>query len=88
MSAQAKMDAAALLAHYTTVADSSPVPIVLYNVPANTGVDMPTQVVRAMAQHPNVIGMKESGGDIAKIGTMIHQAEGQQFQVSMTRIYQ
>ncbi len=76
------MDSPSLIAHFTAVADASPVPVILYNVPANTGVDLPAAAVRALAPHPNIIGMKESGGDVAKIGQMIHEAEGQDFQVN------
>ncbi len=76
------MDSPSLIAHFTAVADASPVPVILYNVPVNTGVDLPAAAVRALAPHPNIIGMKESGGDVAKIGQMIHEAEGQDFQVN------
>ena len=75
------MDAAALAAHFSAVADSSPAPVVLYNVPANTGVDLPTEAVRKLAKHPNIVGMKESGGDIAKIARMLHETDRREFQV-------
>ena len=47
------------------VADASKVPVILYNVPANTGVDLAADVVIKLSQHPNIIGMKESGGDVS-----------------------
>lgn len=68
-----RMTAAALEHHYRQIADASPIPIALYNVPANTGVDMPAQVAINLATHPNIIGMKESGGDVAKIGFMVRE---------------
>lgn len=46
------------------VADSSPVPVILYNVPANTGLDLPLDAVVHLSQHPNILGCKESGGDV------------------------
>ncbi len=46
------------------VADSSPVPVVLYSVPANTGLDLPLDAVIQLSQHPNIVGIKESGGDV------------------------
>jgi 4-hydroxy-2-oxoglutarate aldolase len=56
-----------MLAFYRTVADQSPLPIMLYSVPALTGYDMPAEVVIELADHPNILGIKESGGDIKKI---------------------
>ncbi|CAJ0935077.1 unnamed protein product [Ranitomeya imitator] len=58
-----RMTSSALIHHYTKVADSSPVPIILYNVPGNTGLDVPVDAVVALAEHPNIIGIKDSGGD-------------------------
>ncbi len=71
---KARMTAPALERHFTEVADTSPVPIVLYSVPANTGLDLPATVAVKLAAHPRVIGLKDSGGDIAKIGLMLHDA--------------
>lgn len=51
------------------VADSSPVPVVLYNVPANTGLELPLDAVVPLAQHPNITGLKDSGGDVRNAST-------------------
>jgi len=67
------MSAAALENHYRQVADASPVPIILYSVPANTGVDLQLEAVVRLANHPNVVGIKDSGGSVAKIGAMVHE---------------
>jgi 4-hydroxy-2-oxoglutarate aldolase len=75
-----KMDHRALLAHYTFLADRSPIPIVLYNVPANTGLDMDAETMTALAEHPNVIGAKDSSGNIVKIGHVATMTRGH-FQV-------
>ena len=72
---------AALVAHYTAVADASPVPIVLYSVPAYTGVDLSAAAVARLAPHPNIIGIKESAGDITKMALMVHQTREHDFQV-------
>ena len=48
------------VAHYTAVADASPVPVLLYNFTAVTGVTLPTRLLRQLATHPNIVGMKES----------------------------
>lgn len=49
------------------VADHSPVPVVLYSVPANTGLELPLDAVLTLAQHPNILGLKDSGGDVRDI---------------------
>ncbi len=64
------MQPANLLAFYRTVADRSPLPVLIYNVPSFTGYDMPAEVVIELAEHPNIIGIKESGGDVEKIRRM------------------
>lgn len=65
-----QMQPANLLAFYRTVADRSPVPLLIYSVPIFTAYDMPAEVVIELASHPNIIGIKESGGDIEKIRRM------------------
>src|SRR5882724_5896639 len=60
-----------LLAFYRTVADRSPLPVLIYNVPPFTGYDIPAELVIELAGHSNIIGMKESGGDIAKLRRMV-----------------
>ena len=57
--------------HYTEVADGSPVPVLLYNVTRFTGVNLEPDAVAALASHPNIVGMKDSGGDIRQIAEAI-----------------
>lgn len=64
---KSRMDADAFVRHYRAVADASPVPVLIYNFSAVTGVDIPPGAVFQLAAHPNIIGMKESNADIAKI---------------------
>jgi 4-hydroxy-2-oxoglutarate aldolase len=64
------MTAAALTAHYTAVADRSPVPVVIYNVPAHAGLDLPAEVVIELSHHSNIVGIKDSGGDVVKLARM------------------
>lgn len=68
---KAQMQGAALLKHYQTVASESEIPIILYNVPKFTGIDLPTGVVRELAVHPNIIGIKDSTDRISKITELI-----------------
>uniref|UniRef100_A0A5F5Q1W7 4-hydroxy-2-oxoglutarate aldolase, mitochondrial n=1 Tax=Equus caballus TaxID=9796 RepID=A0A5F5Q1W7_HORSE len=76
-----RMNSAALIHHYTKVADLSPIPVVLYSVPANTGLDLPVDAVVTLSQHPNIVGIKDSGGDVTRIGLIVHKTRRQDFQV-------
>src|SRR5918996_4277427 len=60
-----RMTHEAFVRHYTAVADASPVPVLLYNYPAVTGVNLAPETVAALAAHPNIIGIKETGSDSA-----------------------
>ncbi|GFO37986.1 4-hydroxy-tetrahydrodipicolinate synthase [Plakobranchus ocellatus] len=75
------MTSDALVAHFTAVADHSPLPIVMYNVPRNTGVDIPVDAVVKLAQHHNIIGIKDSGGDITRIASIVFATASSDFQV-------
>lgn len=68
---KSEMTTEAFVRHYSAVADASPVPILLYNYTAVTGVNLQPAAVAHMSKHPNVIGVKESGGDIAQISDYI-----------------
>ncbi len=60
-----------LITHYRKVADSSPIPILLYSVPQFTGVALEAPEVAALAEHPNIIGIKDSSGHIQRTGEML-----------------
>src|SRR5277367_5247303 len=60
-----------LLAFYRTVADRSPLPVMLYNVPIFTAYDLPAEVVIELSEHRNIIGIKESSGDVEKVRRMV-----------------
>ncbi len=63
-----------LTAHYQAVADASPIPVLLYNMPHNTGVTLTPPVVRALAQHPNIIGIKETSVELERLGQFVASA--------------
>lgn len=66
-----------LYRHYTAVADASPLPVILYNVPGRTGTKMSAETTLRLAPHPNIIGIKEASGDFALIETIVkHAPEG------------
>src|SRR5580658_9099061 len=60
-----------LLAFYRTVADRSPLPVMIYNVPVFTAYDIPAEVVIELAGHPNIVAIKESSGDVEKVRRMV-----------------
>ena len=70
----------ALAAHYRAVADASPIPILIYNVPVYSGFDLPAEWVSALAAHTNVVGIKDSSGDLERI-RRIRAAMGADFVV-------
>jgi 4-hydroxy-2-oxoglutarate aldolase len=62
------------IAHYRRVADASPIPVLLYSVPQFTGISLEAPDVAVMAEHPNIIGIKESSGHVQRVGEMIAAA--------------
>lgn len=59
-----------LAAHFSAVADASPVPVILYNMPACTGIDLNAELIARLAAHENVIGLKDSSGNVVKLATL------------------
>jgi len=69
-----------LIAHYRRVADDSPIPVLLYSVPIFTGLALEAPETIALAEHQNIIGIKDSSGNVQRISEMIAGAPAQ-FQV-------
>lgn len=65
----------ALMKHYFDVADSSDAPVIIYNMPANSGLDLDADTVIALSAHENIIGLKDSGGNIAKMALIIDETK-------------
>jgi 4-hydroxy-2-oxoglutarate aldolase len=57
--------------HYRRVADASPIPVLLYSVPQFTGVALEAKEVAILSEHPNIVGIKESSGNIVRIAEMV-----------------
>jgi 4-hydroxy-2-oxoglutarate aldolase len=70
---KSQMTSEVLVRHYRAVADASPVPVLLYNFTAVTGVNLLPSAVSQLSAHPNIVGMKESGGDLAQIAEVLAQ---------------
>lgn len=68
---KAMMKPPALIRHYRAVADASPVPIVLYNFPANTGINLEPETVARLAEHSNIRAIKDSSGNVPQAAEMI-----------------
>lgn len=66
-----QMKPEAMLAYYRTVADRSPLPVLLYTVPPFTAYDLPLELITELAEHPNIVGIKESSGNVEKVATMV-----------------
>ncbi len=67
---KARMTPEALTIHFEAVAEASPIPILLYSVPAFTGITWPAGLAETLAAHPNIAGIKESSGDLGLMGRL------------------
>ena len=76
-----QMKPANLQAHYLRVAEASPLPILLYNVPQATAVNMTPDLVARLAPHPNIAGIKDSSGNIAQLSEILRLTKDQDFAV-------
>lgn len=70
---KSKMTKDALKKHFLTVADKSDVPVIVYNIPQNTGIALEAKLIVELSDHPNIVGLKESSGTIAFLGEIIRQ---------------
>ncbi len=70
-----------LRAYYTALADEADLPLLLYNMPANTGVNLGPDVAVPLAQHPRILGLKDSSGNIVQITEIIRQTRDADFAV-------
>ncbi len=75
-----RMNESALLAHFRAVADASPLPVMLYNIPVYAHVVLSPALVHEMAQHANVIGMKDSAGNLPVLAQYL-EAQSDTFRV-------
>jgi 4-hydroxy-2-oxoglutarate aldolase len=70
---KSKMTREALRAHYLAVAEASRFPVLVYNMPANTGINLEPRLVIELASHPNIAGLKESGGSLAFLAEVVRE---------------
>ena len=70
-----RMSETAQMTHFTTVADNSSIPIILYNVPKFTHINMSATLVARLSQHANIIGIKDSTGNVIQLGEFLNQVD-------------
>ena len=58
------------MSHFTSIADACDIPIIMYNVPGRTGVDMSVETTIALSRHPKIVGLKDATGDNTRVGPM------------------
>jgi len=63
----------ALIAHYYAIADASPIPLLVYNVPVFTGIDFTPDTLVSLAEHPSIVGVKDSSANVVKIASILSQ---------------
>ncbi|MDR0766836.1 MAG: 4-hydroxy-tetrahydrodipicolinate synthase, partial [Methanosarcinales archaeon] len=68
-----------LLAHFEKIADTVDIPMILYNVPGRTAVDMAVPTIAELAKHPNIIGIKEATGDMGKATEIVSKTRDEDF---------
>jgi 4-hydroxy-2-oxoglutarate aldolase len=78
---RSQMSAAVLAAHFMAVADASPIQILLYNFPGQTGVNFSSDTVAALAEHANIAGIKETGTDTAQLAGFVDATASSTFSV-------
>ncbi len=64
-----------MIAHFTAIADAVSCPILLYNVPARTGVDLSADAIATLSHHENIVGVKEAGGNLAKVAQIMAKCD-------------
>jgi 4-hydroxy-2-oxoglutarate aldolase len=78
---KSQMTPGVLAQHFTAVAEASPIPVLLYNFPGQTGVNLAPDTVARLAEHPNIAGMKETGTDTAQLASFVDATAGSDFSV-------
>jgi 4-hydroxy-2-oxoglutarate aldolase len=72
---RAAMNDDVLYKHYMDVGDESPVPVFVYNMPGNTGINLSSSLVAKLSQHPNIVGIKDTSGSIVQLSELVRDTE-------------
>jgi dihydrodipicolinate synthase/N-acetylneuraminate lyase len=84
---KAQMHPLNMATFFRTVADRSPLPIMIYNFPGATGYDIPAEVVIELAEHANIIGIKESSGNLEKVRQMVEETRQVKRSAAVTEVF-
>jgi len=84
---KAQMHPLNMATFFRTVADRSPLPIMIYNFPGATGYDIPAEVVIELAEHANIVGIKESSGNLEKVRRMVEGTRQVKRTVTVTEVF-
>jgi dihydrodipicolinate synthase/N-acetylneuraminate lyase len=84
-----QMTAAAVLHYFRSVADRSPLPVILYNIPQCVPYNIPAELVAELASHPNILGIKESSGSVERVRTLVeHVSAAPRRTVTVTPVFE
>ena len=61
--------------YFSDVADESPVPVMLYNMPGNTGINLSSKLIASLSKHPNIVGIKDTSGNIVQLTEIVRDTE-------------
>jgi len=64
-----------LFSHFTDIADVCPIPVMLYNMPGNTGINLSSSLIAKLAKHPNITGIKDTGGNIVQMAEIVRDTD-------------
>ncbi len=70
-----RLDTAGIVGYYERIAEASPVPIIIYNIPVMTKLQIPVEAVAQLIEHPNIMGLKDSGGDFGYFSALARIAD-------------
>ncbi|XP_037027357.1 4-hydroxy-2-oxoglutarate aldolase, mitochondrial-like [Bradysia coprophila] len=76
---RSRMTQNSIVEHFTTIADVIPIPVVIYNNPGTTGIDIGVDTIDILSNHPNIIGVKD--GNAFKLGAIVEKTKNKEFQV-------
>lgn len=65
-----------LYRHYVDIGDESPVPVFVYNMPGNTGINLSSSLVARLSQHRNIVGIKDTSGSIVQLSELVRDTQG------------
>jgi 4-hydroxy-2-oxoglutarate aldolase len=66
-----------LYEHFVDIAENTPVPVFLYNMPANTGISLPPTLIAKLSKHPNIVGIKDTSGSIVQLSELVRDTDPQ-----------